>query len=39
MLITIIHIGSSNNLLQDIVIDYEKRIKNIGRIIGLKDII
>ena len=39
MLITIIFIGSSNNLLQDVVRDYEKRIKNIGRNIGLKDII
>ena len=39
MLITIIYIGSSNNLLQDIVRDYEKRIKNIGRNIGLKEII
>ena len=27
MLITIIYIGSSNNLLQDVVRDYEKRIK------------
>ena len=39
MLITIIYIGSSNNLLQDVVRDYEKRIKNIGRNIGLKEII
>ena len=39
MLITIIYIGSSNNLLQDAVRDYEKRIKNIGRSIGLKEII
>ena len=39
MLITIIYIGSSNNLLQDIVRDYEKRINNIGRNIGLKEII
>ena len=39
MLITIIYIGSSNNLLHDIVGDYEKRIKNMGRNIGLKDII
>ena len=39
MLITIIYIGSSNNLLHDIVRDYEKRIKNMGRNIGLKDII
>ena len=39
MLITIIYIGSSNNLLQDVVRDYEKRIKNIGRSIGLKEII
>ena len=39
MLITIIYIGSSNNLLQDVVKDYEKRIKNIGRNIGLKEII
>ena len=38
MLITIIYIGSSNNLLQDVVGDYEKRIKNIGRNIGLKEI-
>ena len=39
MLITIIYIGSSNNLLQDVIRDYEKRIKNIGRNIGLKEII
>ena len=39
MLITIIYIGSSNNLLQDVVRDYEKRIKNLGRSIGLKEII
>ena len=39
MLITIIYIGSSNNLFQDVVRDYEKRIKNMGRNIGLKDII
>ena len=39
MLITIIYIGSSNNLFQDVVKDYEKRIKNIGRSIGLKEII
>ena len=39
MLITIIYIGSSNNLLQDVVKDYEKRIKNLGRSIGLKEII
>ena len=39
MLITIIYIGSSNNLFQDIVTDYEKRIKNLGRSIGLKEII
>ena len=39
MLITIIYIGSSNNLFQDVVRDYEKRIKNLGRSIGLKEII
>ena len=39
MLITIIYIGSSNNLLQDVVRDYEKRIKNLGRSIGQKEII
>tara|TARA_A100000164_G_scaffold271775_1_gene243710 strand:+ start:321 stop:794 length:474 start_codon:yes stop_codon:yes gene_type:complete len=39
MLITVIYIGSSNNLFQDVVRDYEKRIKNIGRNIGLKEII
>ncbi len=39
MLITIIYIGSSKNLLQDVVRDYEKRIKNLGRSIGLKEII
>ena len=39
MLINIIYIGSSNNLLQDAVRDYEKRIKNLGRSIGLKEII
>ena len=39
MLITIIYIGSSNNLLQDVVKDYEKRIKNLGRSIGIKEII
>ena len=39
MLITIIYISSSKNLLQDVVRDYEKRIKNLGRSIGLKEII
>ena len=39
MLINIIYIGSSNNLFQDIVRNYEKRIKNMGRNIGLKEII
>ncbi len=39
MLITVIYIGSSNSLFQDVVRDYEKRIKNIGRSIGLKEII
>ena len=39
MLITIIYIGSSNNLFQDVVRDYEKRIKNLGRSIGIKEII
>ena len=37
MLITIIYIGSSNNLFQDVVRDYEKRIKNLGRSIGIKE--
>ena len=39
MLINIIYIGSSTNLFQDIFRKYEKRIKNMGRNIGLKEII
>ena len=36
MLITIIYISSSNNLFQDVVRDYEKRIVNLGQTIAIK---
>ena len=38
MLITIVYIGSPNNSLRDVSREYEKRIKQIGKSIGLKNI-
>ena len=38
MLITIVYIGSPNNSLRDISKEYEKRINQIGKSIGLKKI-
>ena len=38
MLITIVYIGSPNNSLRDISKEYEKRINQIGKSIGLKNI-
>ena len=38
MLITIVYIGSPNNSLRDISKEYEKRINQLGKSIGLKNI-